>query len=154
MTRLERAEVRAGLRATRRYVLSHHEPHDWHRCYTVEFPRKDHPLRLCARCSGIYPGVALGILLSTSGSLPVILPLVALLPAFTVGERVLELTTDYGGSNRLRTATGLLLGGGYGVGIVALTDPTRRTGVILVGVVYAVVAAALLGLTRAHHRRP
>lgn len=157
MTRVERTEVLDGLRATRRYVLSHHEPPDWDRCYTIELPWRDRPGRLCARCSGIYPGVVLGVFLATRGLLPVSLPLIALLPAFAVGERLLERETDYGGWNPLRSGTGLLLGAGYGLGLLALTDPPRRLGVIAVGVAYAAVALAILaeappGLPR--HRSP
>lgn len=154
MTRWERDELSAGLRTTRRFVLSHHEPHDWDRCHTVRLPRTDRPLRLCARCSGIYPGIALGILLSVTGAFSVTLPVIALLPAFTVGERVLEATTGYRGSNPLRTATGLLLGTGYGMGLVALTNPRMRLGVLVVGVAYAVVAATLLAIGHRDHPRP
>lgn len=136
--------VVAGLRETRRYVLSHHEPHDWNRCHTVNLPRTDRTLRICARCSGIYPGVVVGIIAAVTGALPVSLPVVAVLPAFTVGERVLEARTDYRGSNRLRTVTGLLLGIGYGMGVVALTGPDTRVTVLVVGAAYAMVGAVLL----------
>ncbi len=56
-----RSEVRAGLAETRRYLLSHHKPEEWNRCHAVGIPGRKRPLRLCARCSGIYPGIALGV---------------------------------------------------------------------------------------------
>lgn len=139
-----RAGVLAGLRETRRYVLSHHEPHDWDRCHVVDLPQADRTVRVCARCSGIYPGIALGIIASQAGVLPVSLAVVAVLPAFTVGERMLEAWTEYRGSNPLRTATGFLLGIGYGMGVVGLTRPGTRVGVFVVGVAYAIVGALLL----------
>jgi len=154
VTRLGRTEVLDGLRAIRPYVLSHHEPHDWHRCYTVEIPRTDSPWRLCARCSGIYPGIALGVFLSSRGLFPVSIPVIALLPAFAIGERLLERGTDYEGSNPLRTATGLLLGTGYGMGILAVTDPQTRLGALVVGVAYAGVAVAILATANSGQQRP
>ena len=141
-------EVRAGVRETGQYLLSHHERADWDRCYAVGARWRDRPVRLCARCSGIYPGILAGALFAATHAVPVSLLFVALLPVPTVAERALEAVTSFEGSNRLRTATGALLGSGYGIGLVGLTRPAMRLGVLAVGAAYVAVAVALLSLER------
>jgi uncharacterized membrane protein len=66
-----RSEVWSGPTETRRYLLSHHEPAEWDHYHAVGIPGRKRPLRLCARCSGIYPGIVLGVALVLTGALPV-----------------------------------------------------------------------------------
>jgi len=142
-----RAELAAGLRATGRYLLSHHEREHWDRCHAVAVPGVDARIRLCARCSGVYPGIVAGALGALWGVLSVAPALVALLPAATVVERLAERADGvaYDGANWARTATGALLGVAYGLGLVGLLGrPAARGWVVAVGVVYVGVAAALL----------
>lgn len=141
------AELAAGLRATGEYVLSHHEREHWDRCHAVPVPGLDARVRLCARCTGVYPGVAAGVLAAGWGVVPVTVLLVAVLPAATVAERLAEAAPGvaYDGRNWVRTATGALLGVAYGLGLVGLVGrPATRGWVLAVGAGYAVVAAALL----------
>jgi uncharacterized membrane protein len=137
-------ELRAGMRETRRYLLSHHESDEWNRCYTARVPFDGRPVRLCARCSGIYPGIAVGLLASLHGIVPVTPLLVAVLPAFALADWTVTTLTDRNGSNQTRTVTGALLGVGYGIGLVGLTDPATRVSVLLVGAGYAAMAGGLL----------
>lgn len=138
----DRDEFRSGLRETRRYLLSHHEPGEWYRCYQpVVLGRR---VRLCARCSGIYPGIAAGLLAYALGppSLASIV-IVASLPLPALVDWTLTTFTQRRGYNPVRTATGLLLGYAYGIGFgLLLGDLDLR--VVLVGVGYAVAATALL----------
>ncbi|AGN01459.1 hypothetical protein L593_07570 [Salinarchaeum sp. Harcht-Bsk1] len=136
------AELRAGLAETRMYLLSHHEPSDYDRTYAVTvLGRRE---RLCARCTGIYPGIAAGLLARGLGVGPLtevwlllVLPLPALLD-WTVTR-----VGDRSGSNSVRTATGALLGYAYGVGLVALfLDGDLRVSAIGAG--YGLLAGALL----------
>lgn len=60
MVDIDREEFGRGLRETRRYLLSHHPPADYHECYRVApFGRT---VRLCSRCVSIHPGIVLGLL--------------------------------------------------------------------------------------------
>lgn len=136
------SEFRAGLAETRGYLLAHHEPDEWYRCHQlVVLGRR---VRLCARCSGIYPGIAFGILVYVFGP-PVLtsIAIVATLPLPALVDWTVTSFTSRRGYNAVRTATGLGLGYAYGLGlglVVGDLDPW----VILVGAGYAVVAAALL----------
>nr|WP_272904700.1 DUF2085 domain-containing protein [Halobacterium sp. TGN-42-S1] len=106
---------------------------------------------MCARCSGVYPGIAAGALGALWGVVPVAPLLVALLPAATVVERLAETARGpaYDGTNWGRTATGALLGVGYGIGLVGLLlRPATRGWLLAVGAAYVLVAAALLWVER------
>jgi len=142
-----RSEAWAGIAETRRYLLSHHEPGEWDRCHAITVPGRKRPIRLCARCSGIYPGIALGIGLVSTGALPVIPWLVAVLPAFALVEWARTQFTPRGGSNAARTTTGFMLGFGYGIGLLGVLRGESRIGILLVGVGYAVLASGALWVT-------
>lgn len=143
---VEWTEFRAGVAETRRYLLSHHEPREWYRCYQpVVLGRR---FRLCARCSGIYPGIAAGLLGYGFGpSFVTSIALVVLLPLPALVDWILTTFTPRRGYNAVRTATGLLLGYGYGLGLgLVLGDAT--IGVLLVGIGYAIVTFCLLVVYR------
>lgn len=137
-------ELRGGLRETRRYLLAHHEPSEWYRCYApTVFGRR---LHVCARCAGIYPGIAAGLLAYTVGPAWLVdIALVALLPLPALVDWALTSFTERRGYNPVRTVTGGLLGYGYGLGLILffLGGDMR---VPVVGVAYAVLAGALLAV--------
>lgn len=136
------AEFREGVTETRGYLLSHHEPHEWYRCYRpVILGRR---VRLCARCSGIYPGIVAGVLAYLSGPPSLVsIALVATLPLPALVDWLLTTFTARRGYNAVRTATGLSLGFAYGLGLgLLLGDGDPR--VVLVGLAYGVAAAGLL----------
>lgn len=143
--------VRAGLAETRRYLLSHHEPAEHYRCYApVVFGRR---VRLCARCSGVYPGILAGLLAVLVG--PAALSrfaVVAVLPLPALLEWAATAFTDRRGWNGVRTATGALLGYGYAIGLgrLFLAGDLR---VLAVGVGYGLAAAGLLARHRAREAR-
>lgn len=139
---VDRREFEAGLAATREYVLSHHARDERHRCYAPTlFGRQVH---LCARCSGVYPGIALGLLAGLAG--PTGLPELVLIAVLPIGALVDWTTTEFTGrqgSNVVRTATGALLGFAYGLGLVALFLEGQLL-VLAIGFGYALVAGGLL----------
>lgn len=142
--RADRTELRAGLAETRRYLLSHHEPGDWDRCYQpVVFGRR---VRLCARCSGIYPGILAGALasLASADALGSVF-LVAVLPLPALLDWAVTAFTDHRGFNPVRTLTGGLLGFGYALG-AALLLGAGDLRVAAVGAAYALAAGGLLAL--------
>lgn len=135
-------EFRRGLGTTGEYLLSHHVPGERHRCYAPRlFGRTVH---LCARCTGVYPGILLGLGWALLG--PAVLPrllLVAVLPVVALFDWTVTAYTDRRGHNVVRTATGALLGFAYGLGLVLLFLAGEVL-VLAVGAVYAVLAGALL----------
>lgn len=139
---LDRSELAKGWDQTRQYLLSHHESDEWDRCYTPRiFGRR---VRLCARCLGIYPGILLGLLVTTLLQLPVShYYLVVLLPLPALVDWTVTSFSAWDGYNAVRTVTGLLLGVGYAVGLVHVVGDADF-GVIAVGGIYAIAAAALL----------
>jgi len=143
---VDAGEFQKGVDETRRYLLSHHEPDEFDRCYapTVRGRR----VRLCARCSGVYPGIAAGLVAVAVGPpAPTGIGLVALLPLATLAEWSATAFTAREGTNPGRTATGVLLGYGYGLGAGLLVGGDLR--VLAVGAVYGIAALGLL----ARHRR-
>lgn len=135
------SEFRTGLAETRRYLLAHHEPDEWYRCHQpIVLGRR---VRLCARCSGVYPGIAVGLMAYVLGH-PVLasIAVIATLPLPALVDWTVTSFTPRRGYNVVRTATGLLLGYAYGLGLgLVLGDLDPR--VILLGIGYAVVAALL-----------
>jgi uncharacterized membrane protein len=140
------AELRAGLRETRRYLLAHHEPTEWYRCYApTVFGRR---LHICARCAGIYPGIAVGLAAYAFGPAWLAhLAFVALLPAPALVDWVLTSFSERRGYNPVRTATGGLLGYGYGLGLLLFfLEGDMRVPVI--GAIYGILAGVLLAIQR------
>lgn len=141
--RTVREGVLDGLAETRGYLLSHHEPADHDRCYAI--PVRDRRVRLCARCSGIYPGIAVGVALAyfaAPGASAALLA-TAVLPAPALVDWSRTAFTPAPGTNPTRTATGALLGVGYGIGLLAfLTSLDLRF--LGVAIAYGGLAAALL----------
>lgn len=134
------AEIKKALGNAREYLLSHHEEEERHRCYTV-FGNK-----LCARCTGIYPGIALGLLLNISNPVSV----VAALPMAATVEKLGEsYGADY--SNPFRSFTGLLLGTAYGIGVTELLYGSQAA-IIGIGLFYGALALALLKMTEANFK--
>lgn len=139
---IDRSELAKGWAETRQYLVSHHEPVEWDRCYALEI--RGRRVRLCARCLGIYPGILVGLL-----AYPLLRPpmshyyLVALLPLPALVDWAVTSFSDRSGYNAVRTLTGFLLGIGYAVGLVHLVGDVDP-GVLFVGALYAVTAGALL----------
>lgn len=141
------AEVRAALAATRPYVLSHHEPAEWHRCYVPRVGGRR--VRLCARCLGIYPGIVVGIAAWLVASpLPTGRLAVAALPLPALVDWAATAFTDRSGWNPVRTATGALLGYAYGVGLATLFLGDDLW-VLAIGAAYALAAGFLLFVRQA-----
>lgn len=140
---IDTSEIRRGLAAARPFLLSHHDPTEWNRCYSLTL--SGWHVRLCGRCSGIYPGILLGLFALTA---PGPLLLVALLPLPALVDWTVTAFTRADGYNAVRTATGAVLGVGYALGLrrLFLQGDGR---VLAVGAGYALLAAVLLALRAA-----
>ncbi|SDQ41453.1 DUF2085 domain-containing protein [Natronobacterium texcoconense] len=140
--RVDRSEIRDGLAATWPFLLSHHLPSEWYRCYSPHvFGRQVH---ICARCLGVYPGIAVGLatyFVAFPSTASVVLTAVLPLPALV--DWTLTTFTDRRGYNVVRTVTGGLLGFAYGIGLLAvLLEFDLR--IIVVGIAYAIIASVLI----------
>ena len=90
------------------FWLSHHHPDELNRCFRVS------GLHVCARCLGTYPvlfaALLLQFLLRAPLEHPLELPVVLALTAPALADWAHGRFRPQGGSNALRTATGVLLG--------------------------------------------
>lgn len=131
-------EAREALESSTPYLLSHHAPRDYYRCYSIA------SFQVCARCAGIYPGILAGLLYSSTGQvLP--LGLIALLPAPALVEKYFTGVKNRAGYNSARSLTGFLLGLGYVAGLVRLLRLFEPV-LVLVGFFYVAAALVLLRL--------
>ncbi|WP_121822180.1 DUF2085 domain-containing protein [Halostella salina] len=143
-----RDELRKGLAATRPFLLSHHAPEERDRCHELNFFSRQ--IYLCARCSGIYPGILLALMYPFQlASVPVI----ALLPLPALIDWAITSFGKTNGSNVIRTVTGVLLGFGYGMALRRLLLELE-TRILIIGVVYATVAILLIAIERSSEREP
>jgi uncharacterized membrane protein len=140
--RIDRAELRKGVAETRRYLLAHHPPSEFYRCYSLSIAGRR--IRICARCVGIYPGIIAGLLAyffvpSEYGSVL----LVGLLPLPALIDWGLTTFSGWNGFNLVRTTTGMLLGCGYGFGL-SLLFLEHNLSILAVGIGYALLSGLLL----------
>ena len=136
--KVDLTEIRRGIAATLPFVLSHHEPTEWNRCYTLPFFGRR--VRLCGRCSGIYPGIVFALL--APAHLGTLLA-VAVLPLPALLDWTLTAFTRANGYNVVRTVTGAALGIGYGFGLRRLFFQGDAR-VLAIGIGYALVAGLVL----------
>jgi len=143
-----RRELRRGLARTRWYLLAHHRPADYDRCHTLRVGGRT--VRLCARRSGVYPGIAVGLALVATGTANGPWPwLVALGPAPALLDWGVTTLGSRRGHNAVRTATGTLLGAGYALGAAwFLADAGARPWLLGAAVGYGTLATAGLWLAR------
>lgn len=135
-------EVRAGVSETARYVLSHHERDEWDRCYAPAIGGRR--VRVCARCTGIYPGILGGVgafVFAPPSFWAVWIPFVFPFPALV--DWTISAATARRGRNAVRTLTGFLLGYGYAIGGLQLLVVGELL-VVLAGVGYGVLALGAL----------
>jgi uncharacterized membrane protein len=141
-----RVELRLALASIAPYLLSHHRVDERHRCHRL--PVGDRQIALCARCSGVYPGIAVGLfvfLLGVGSGLWA--PVVALGPLPALLDWAVTTFTDRRGHNAVRTATGAALGVAYGLAVPWFLT-TATTWLVAVALCYGAAAAVGLWLSR------
>lgn len=137
-----RAELADGIGEALPYLLSHHEPSEYHKCYRLSVGSRQ--LRLCARCSGLYPGIVAGIVVAfTFPAAWWLLPIIAVFPAPAIGHWVWTHSADIPGHNGVRTVTGLLVGFAYGLGFVRFFATFPNPVLLALPLCYAAITAVL-----------
>ena len=144
--------IRTGIKETAKYILSHHEPREYSKCYLLKINNKK--LFLCSRCLGIYIGIVLGILIYLKFDLEVhtfyflitLLPLFALLDWFFTKERI------YIGNNLYRSISGCFLGTAYVLGLIQFVRGFPDYYVLFTGLVYILIV--LTGLYLLSRQKP
>jgi uncharacterized membrane protein len=136
------AEVRKGLAEARPFLLSHHLPSEYDHCYAPVI--RGQTVQLCARCTGIYPGILGGLVaFFVAPTMLRHVMIVAVLPLPALLDWSLTALGSRDGSNPVRTVTGALLGYGYGLGLGHLLVG-RNVAVLLVGLCYGLLADVAL----------
>lgn len=103
-------------------------------------------MHVCARCLGIYPGIAAGVLASLAAPAAFAhVLLVAVLPLPALVDWALTALVERRGYNAIRTTTGALLGYAYGLGLAYLFGEFDVR-ILVIGVAYAVAAGTLLSV--------
>ncbi len=123
--------------------LSHHKPDEYYRCYRLTIV--DRELFLCARCIGIYLGIASGfIAFRLVNELDWVIGLTFTPLSLTIFDWAYSRTITANGSNFLRTLSGF----GIGVSFIwawlfAITDHNWHL-VLISYLIYSVVFLVLL----------
>lgn len=145
---ISRKELKIGLSESKKYILSHHEQSNWDRCHNVPiFSRNVH---ICARCSGIYPGIIAGIItFSLYSEIFPALIMAFILPLPALIDWSLTSFTKRSGNNAIRSMSGALLGYGYGFSLVELFV-INNFRILWLGFLYILIVGSLLWIL--HHR--
>lgn len=133
------------------FWLSHHHPDEWDRCYLVG------PVRVCARCLGVYPTLAVAVVaqvafgapLDHPGDLPFVLGLTA--PATL--DWAFGRFRPHALTNLWRTFTGVVLGLALGRSLfIHLQRPFPVVLLLQMVLVTAVAAPVILATYRRSRR--
>ena len=137
-------ELRIGLRKTSKYFLSHHEPKEYYKCYSLK--TKKNNLYFCSRCLGIYLGIIIGLIFHFSKSfnephyyLPIII-----FPIFTLIDWSIAAFTKYKSNNLVRSGFGILLGIAYSLGLILFFKTFPNYLLIFPGFFYIVISFFLI----------
>lgn len=137
-------EIKIALKETSRYILSHHQPEEYYKCYSLTI--LDQKIHVCSRCLGIYFGILMGI-----GIFPIDILnsrsfylLIAILPLFTLIDWSVSAFKIHKSYNTVRTGFGALLGISYSIGLIIFFKTFPNYYIIVVGLVYALISLLLL----------
>lgn len=138
-----RKELKKALNRSLPFILSHHTSENYSRCYTLRIPGKN--LRLCARCTGIYPGILIGFFIYLqSGTASNLLIFLSGMPTLT--EKYMTGFKDFEGFNLLRTVTGVLVGAGFIHGVLKIAFEGFKVSTVGIAIFYILAAAWLIYL--------
>lgn len=137
-------EIKIALKETSRYILSHHQPEEYYKCYSLNILNKK--IHVCSRCLGIYLGILIGITIFHIDTLNLksYYLLIAFFPLFTLIDWSVSAFKIHKSYNVVRTGFGVLLGISYSMGFIILFETFPNYYIIFVGLVYVLISLLLL----------
>ncbi|WP_394697794.1 DUF2085 domain-containing protein [uncultured Methanomethylovorans sp.] len=138
------SETKIALKETSKYILSHHQPNEYYKCYSLSVLNQK--IYICSRCFGIYVGILTGIIIFNPviQNLRYYYLLIAVLPIFTLIDWSISAFKIYRSHNIVRTGSGVLLGISYSSGLIILFKSFPNYYIIGIGLVYTLIALFLL----------
>lgn len=143
-TKLIFSETKIALKETSKYILSHHQPEEYYKCYSLNILNKK--IHICSRCLGIYAGILIGIILfrPDTQNLRYYYLLLAVLPLFTLIDWSVSAFKIHRSYNAVRTVFGVLLGISYFIGLIILLKTSPNYYIIGIGLAYSLIAVFLM----------
>lgn len=144
-TKLIFSETKIALKETSKYILSHHQPEEYYKCYSLNILNKK--IHVCSRCLGIYAGILIGITFFHPGTQNLshyYYLLLAVLPLFTLIDWSVSAFKIHRSWNVVRTVFGVLLGISYFAGLIILLKTFPNCYIIGIGLAYSLIAVFLL----------
>jgi uncharacterized membrane protein len=143
-TKIICSEIKEGVKSTSKYILSHHQPHEYYKCYHCSFFGRN--VFFCSRCLGIYIGIILGFIL-----LPLNLftqkeyyLIISIFPMFTLIDWSISAFKLHKSHNLIRTFIGILLGIAYILALKGFFQTFPNYKLILIGIIYTILSICLL----------
>jgi uncharacterized membrane protein len=143
-TKLIFSETKIALKETSKYILSHHQPEEYYKCYCLNILNKK--IHICSRCLGIYAGILIGVIFFNpdTQNLRHYYLLLAVLPLFTLIDWSVSAFKIHRSYNVVRTVFGVLLGISYLIGLIILLKTVPNYYIIGIGLAYSLIAVFLL----------
>lgn len=143
-TKMIFSETKIALKETSKYILSHHQPEEYYKCYSLNILNKK--IHICSRCLGIYAGILIGIIFfhPDTQNLRYYYLLLAFLPLFTLIDWSVSTFKIHRSYNVVRTVFGVLLGISYFIGLIILLNTFPNYYIIGFGLAYSLIAVFLL----------
>lgn len=143
-TKLIFSETKIALKETSKYILSHHQPEEYYKCYSLNILNKK--IHICSRCLGIYAGILIGVIFFHPDNQNLIdyYLLLTGLPLFTLIDWSVSAFKIHRSYNVVRTVFGVLLGISYFIGLIILLKTFPNYYIIGIGLAYSLIAVFLL----------
>ena len=136
-------EIKVGLKETSKYVLSHHPPNEYFKCYSLMIGNKK--IYFCARCLGIYLGIFLGIIIySYELFIDRYYAFIIIFPIFTFIDWAISGSKINRSYNYVRTFFGILLGIAYILGLILFIETFPNIFLTIVVLFYITITFLLL----------
>jgi len=141
-------EVRLGIRKTSNYILSHHEPNEYYKCYNLNIKNKN--IYFCSRCVGIYIGIIVGLILNNINLINKenYYLIIILFPIFALIDWSIDAFTEYDNNKFLSSISGIFLGIAYILGVLLFIETFPNYFLILLGTIYSLLTLILIILKK------
>ncbi|WP_164999248.1 DUF2085 domain-containing protein [Methanohalophilus profundi] len=136
--------MKEGVKLTSKYILSHHQPHEYYKCYHCSFFGRH--VFFCSRCLGIYMGILLGFILFPFNlfTQKEYYLIISIFPMFTLIDWSISAFKLHKSHNFIRTFFGILLGIAYILALIIFFQTFLNFKLILIGTIYAILSIFLI----------